>query len=199
MGRITTQSHSGLKARAGEQIRRLIVDNAREGIWTVDLEGGTTFCNGRIAAMLGTDGLSMAGRSCFEFVFPEDLPEARRQFLVKLRGDSEPFDFRLRRADGSAFWASISATALRDSSEAPVGLLALITDISGRRRAQLELERTRAHFRQLRASIPAIVWRGDPATFRFTSVSAAAQAILGYPPTIWLAEPNFWVNHIHPE
>src|SRR5690242_2893477 len=102
MGRIVSQSHDSLTARADEAMRRLIVANAREGIWTVDKDGRTTFCNERIAAMLGTESVSMAGRSCFEFVFTEDLREAHRQFQLKLEGDSEPFDFRFRRSDGSA-------------------------------------------------------------------------------------------------
>ncbi len=199
MDRIIADSHGSLKTRADEEMRRLIVDNAREGIWTVDIEGCTTFCNERIAAMLGTDTASMAGRSCFEYVFPEDRPETERQFQLKLGGDSEPFDFRFRRTDGSAFWASVSGTALRDESGTVVGLLGLIADISGRKQAERELDRTRAHFRQLRASIPAIVWRGDPTTFRFTSVSGEAEAILGYPVALWMQEPNFWTNHIHPE
>src|SRR5690349_16449672 len=179
-------------------MRRLIVANAREGIWTVDLEVGTTFCSERATAMLGTDSVSMAGRSCFAFAFTEDLPEAQRQFQLKLGGDSEPFDFRFRRSDGSALWASVSATALRDESGAIVGILGLLTDISGRKQAEQELSRTRAHFRQLRASIPAIVWRADPTTFQFTFVSEEAESILGYPASLWIQEPSFWTNHIHP-
>lgn len=199
MGRIVTQFHGSLAARAGEEMRRLIVDNAREGIWTVDIEGSTTFCNEHLAAMLGTDGASMARRSCFEFVFPEDLPEARRQFQLKLAGDVELFDFRFRRADGTVLWASVSGTALRDESGAIVGLLGLLTDISLRKKAEQELDRTRAHFRQLRASIPAIIWRGDPATFCFTFVSEEAEAILGYPAALWVQEPDFWTRHTHPQ
>ena len=199
MDRIITQSHGGITARADEEMGRLIVANAREGIWTVDVDGRTTFCNERAAAMLGTDRSSMAGRSCFEFAFTEDLPEAKRQFQLKIAGDGGPFDFRFRRADGSAFWASVSGTALRDDSGAIVGLLGLLTDISGRKQSEQELYGTRAHFRQLRASIPAIVWRGDPTTFRFTFVSQEAESILGYPPALWIQEPNFWMNHIYPE
>ena len=199
VGRISPQLHTSLTASADENICRLIVNNAREGIWTVDVEGRTTFCNERMAAMLGTDTVSMAGRSCFEFVFAEDLAEAQRQFQLKLGGDGERFDFCFQRADGSTFWACVSGTAMRDESGALVGLLGLLTDISGRKQAEQELEHTRAHFRQLRASIPAIVWRADPTTFQFTFVSEEAGSILGYPTALWIQEPNFWMNHIHSE
>jgi len=43
-----------------------------------------------------------------------------------------------------------------------------------------------------------IVWRGDPDSFRFTYVSPAAVAILGYPVERWLDEPDFWTDKMHP-
>jgi PAS domain S-box-containing protein len=48
-------------------------------------------------------------------------------------------------------------------------------------------------------AIPAIAWSADAKNFRFTYVSPAAEAILGYPVERWLNEPQFWVSHIHPE
>jgi PAS domain S-box-containing protein len=48
-------------------------------------------------------------------------------------------------------------------------------------------------------AIPAIAWSADAKNFRFTYVSPAAEAILGYPVERWLNEPQFWVKHIHPE
>ena len=46
-------------------------------------------------------------------------------------------------------------------------------------------------------AIPAIVWRADAATLRFSSVSKAAEEILGYPVERWLDEADFWQSHIH--
>lgn len=44
-----------------------------------------------------------------------------------------------------------------------------------------------------------IVWEGDPATFAFSFVSAAAEHVLGYPVSRWL-EPGFWAKTVvHPE
>ena len=52
---------------------------------------------------------------------------------------------------------------------------------------------------QLLDSLKAIVWRGDPATYCFTYVSAAAEEILGYPVDKWLGDPTFWGDHMHPD
>jgi len=40
------------------------------------------------------------------------------------------------------------------------------------------------------------VWEADARTTLFTFVSEGAQDILGYTPREWLAEPNFWGDHI---
>lgn len=45
-----------------------------------------------------------------------------------------------------------------------------------------------------------IVWEMDAVTWRFTFVSDRAQAILGYPISQWLEEPQFWQDRLlHPE
>jgi len=44
----------------------------------------------------------------------------------------------------------------------------------------------------------AIVWRAEPGTLKFTSVSQQARQILGYWTERWCNETNFWRNHAHP-
>jgi two-component system, cell cycle sensor histidine kinase and response regulator CckA len=46
--------------------------------------------------------------------------------------------------------------------------------------------------------LPAVVWRGDPASGRFTYVSAGATALLGHPAELWL-QHGFWPAHLHPD
>ena len=49
------------------------------------------------------------------------------------------------------------------------------------------------------ANIPAIVWEADVKESRFTLINAAAESLLGYPGSRWLAEPAFWPERIHAE
>ncbi|MEW6297285.1 MAG: PAS domain-containing protein, partial [Thermodesulfobacteriota bacterium] len=65
--------------------------------------------------------------------------------------------------------------------------------------ARAQAETLQRRYQDLVHSVPAIVWEGDPQTFQFTFVSQRAEALLGYPVARWLAEPAFWVEHIHPE
>ncbi|QDZ26605.1 EAL domain-containing protein [Noviherbaspirillum sp. UKPF54] len=61
-----------------------------------------------------------------------------------------------------------------------------------------ELATTQRRLAELINSIDGIVWEADPATFRFTFVSARAEHILGYAVDEWYAE-GFWPAHIHPD
>ncbi|MFQ5777750.1 MAG: PAS domain S-box protein [Terriglobia bacterium] len=54
-------------------------------------------------------------------------------------------------------------------------------------------------FRDLVQQLDAIVWEAEAQTCRFSFVSRRAEDILGYPIEQWLAEPDFWARHIHPE
>lgn len=58
-----------------------------------------------------------------------------------------------------------------------------------------ELRRLRA----LVADLDAVVWEADASSGRFRFVSEGASEILGYPAKVFLEEPTFWADHIHPD
>lgn len=62
-----------------------------------------------------------------------------------------------------------------------------------------EQARTEQRLREVVQDLDAIVWEADAETWQFALVSQRAENILGYPVSQWLTEPNFWLNHIHPD
>ena len=120
----------------GEELYRRVVEAIPEGIWVVDPQGLTIFSNRRMAEILGANLEAMPKGSCFDSVFPEDLADAQRHFACGLAGDRGPFDFRLRRADGSPIWVSVSCMRVYNDAGDPIGLLGLFSDISERKRAE---------------------------------------------------------------
>jgi PAS domain S-box-containing protein len=143
-----------------DEMYRRIIEAVPEGIWVVDSEGKTLFSNRRMAEILGVDFESMPAQSCFGCVFPEELADAQRHFARALSGDSQPFDFRLRRGDGSPIWVSISCMPVRGvgPAAAPVGLLGLFSDISQRKQSEALLRESEERFRFLVDVAPVMVW-----------------------------------------
>jgi PAS domain S-box-containing protein len=78
-------------------------------------------------------------------------------------------------------------------------VLAIVRDITERKRAEQALRQSKQQYEELVNTIDGIVWEADAQTFRFSFVSQQAERLLGYPLERWLAEPDFWEKHIHPD
>jgi len=47
--------------------------------------------------------------------------------------------------------------------------------------------------------IDGVVWEADPETLMMTYVSSRVEPMLGYLPSVWLADPRFRERHLHPD
>jgi PAS domain S-box-containing protein len=58
-----------------------------------------------------------------------------------------------------------------------------------------ELRRTRS----LLADLDGVVWEAEAHSMTFTFVSDGTRELFGWTPQEWLANPAFWVDHLHPD
>ena len=137
---ITERRNAEDALRVSEERHRLIVETATEGIWTLDQEGRTTFANTVMAEMLGWTRKEMLGRHVTEFMHAADVPDATGKLAQLMAGSSLGLDFRWRRKDGSDLWTQASGAPMLDPSGKVVGALGMLTDITKRRQAELELK-----------------------------------------------------------
>jgi PAS domain S-box-containing protein len=86
-----------------------------------------------------------------------------------------------------AFMAVVAGTALCLSAASRESRIAVAT-----------LRQSRERYRLLLEGSGVIAWEYDPATARFTYVTARAEALLGYPLPDWYT-PLFWERVVHPE
>jgi PAS domain S-box-containing protein len=112
----------GNRVATGQTVERE-PNKPREGIWTIDAEGKTTFASESMAQLLRTRVQDLLGKPSFDYIFPEDAPAARRLFDLKSRGDTGPFEFRLRRSDGTAVLVSVQGTPMHDASGQFCGII----------------------------------------------------------------------------
>ncbi len=139
--------HRQALQRSEERYRR-IVQTAEEGIWMIDAQAGTTFVNPKMASMLGYTVDEMMGRSLYDFMDEQARAQARENAWRRSQGISEQHDFRLSRKDGSDLWTAMSTSAAFDDAGRYAGALAMVTDITERRRAEEALRQLEGQLRE---------------------------------------------------
>jgi PAS domain S-box-containing protein len=145
---ITESRRTRAALKASERRYRMIVETALEGIWAFDADGGTTYVNERMAQLLGRPAAELVGLSMREFLDDEGRATAGLNGARSRTGISEQHDLKLVRDDGTFVWAMISSRPLLGDDGEYVGSIALVTDLTERRRTEAalreaELERQR--------------------------------------------------------
>ena len=152
-----------------EERYRRIVQTAEEGIWMIAADATTTYVNPKMASMLGYAAEEMLGRSMYDFMDDRARADARENVRRRERGISEQHDFRLTRKDGSDLWTAMSTSAAFDADGRYDGALAMVTDITERRRAEDALRESEERFRSLTMLSSDWYWEHDE-EFRLTKV-----------------------------
>ncbi|MBN3922116.1 response regulator [Nostoc sp. NMS4] len=118
---------------------RRIVDTSYEGIWMIDSEARTEFVNQRISQMLGYPAEEILGRSIFDFMDRVDNAEEKLEWFQGEGSDLK--ERRLRCEDGSYIWTLISARVILNEQSECLGAIAMLTDITDRKRTESERDR----------------------------------------------------------
>ena len=125
---------------ASEEKYRQIVDTMMEGIWVVDTEIRIVLVNQQLAEILDYTIDEMVGKYAFDFILEKNDSDLERIKERRKSGVSEQYDAKLRRKDGSYLWVLISAAPIHDEDGEYSGSLAMITDITERKRDEEQLK-----------------------------------------------------------
>lgn len=173
---------------------RNILATAQEGIWMLDSQGQTTWCNRHLASMLATTQEALHRASLYTFVHPDWEPAARSAIDRARVFGPERFECRLVTRAGGDLWCELSAASLLGGQAGDHGVLVMVWDLTARRRAEQDLDRV-ARMRELILSAAGDGIFGFDADLRFTFINPAASAMLGYPAQALLGQR---LHAIHP-
>lgn|GEM_PF-1627648 len=165
--------------KTSEEQYRNILETAQEAIWIVDPAAKTTYVNDGLAQMLGYEPEEMLGHSVFDFVDPADHHETRQYLERGRHGFKERIDYRFRRKDGSHIWTMLSTTPLFDIAGEFIGGLAMLIDITERRRSEEALRRSEERLRTYIEQANDLIFILD-SSGRLTSVNKAVCNTTGY-------------------
>ncbi len=104
------------------------------------------------------------------------------------------------RRDGSPLELRLAASPLRDPEGRVVAILAVALDATARKRAEKELRESESRFKRLAENAPDVVYRHRLRPSPCTEyVSPAVQAVVGYAPEEYYADPGLIERIIHPD
>jgi len=144
-----TEHHRSELAIADSEARyRTIVEMSQEGIWTIDTENHTTFVNAQMAEMLGYSVDEMLGKSVLDFTDEQGRENARKVLERRKRGIKEQHVLWLRHKNGTVVWAQLNASPLLNEQGDYIGAMAMVTDITERKRTEEKLAQTQRMLEQ---------------------------------------------------
>jgi PAS domain S-box-containing protein len=142
---VTDRKRGEEALRISEERNRAIVTQTTVGIVRTDLKGRLIFANQKFCEMLGYAESKLLGKTVSELTHPDDRKENLRLFR-RMVAKSLPFELEKRylRKDGSNLWASVSVSPMRDPAGEAQSALAVVLDISERKKAEAGLRDAKA-------------------------------------------------------
>jgi PAS domain S-box-containing protein len=131
--------------RASEERFRALFDHAAVGIVQADREYRMLRVNLAVCRMVGREEADLLSVSFPELIHPDDR-EADARDVARLFADEIPSfsaERRYRHRDGHYVWARVTASMTRSVDGKPEFMVAVIEDISDRRRVEADLEQAR--------------------------------------------------------
>ena len=174
-----------------------VFERMSQGVWHVDSRGQTTFVNTRMSKMLGHGPKDLMAHPPLFFVHEEDRGRIAARIAARRLGERDEYECRLAHKDGS--WVSVSVEAeplCLDDGEFD-GVLALISDIGERKRAEESQHESKARYQRLVEAIPGILYTySDEEGGGY--YSPQVEKVLGYSAAHLLEHPRLWHDSIHP-
>ncbi|HXB44419.1 MAG TPA: PAS domain S-box protein, partial [Puia sp.] len=136
---VTEQVLSRKKIEDSEKQYRRIVETAMEGIWVIDENDRTNFVNQKMCDMIEYAAAELIGREMYHFMDDGSRKKSYEQTQRQKQGISESQDLKLVTKSGRNVWVNITTNAFLDAAGNYTGALAMMTDISERRRTEQEM------------------------------------------------------------
>ncbi len=122
---------------------RQLAEALADGLLMTNLDGSVRHINKRFTDLTGYHESDFAGRLPREVLIPaEEMQRLADVMVDRRRGIDRNYESKIRRKDGSTFWAEVRASSHYDSKNNRAGSLATVSDISERKRAEIDLKLT---------------------------------------------------------
>ena len=186
---------SNAALRESEARFRATFDIAAVGVANVSTEGRFLLVNDRLCFILGYSRQELLGLTFSEITHPDDLEADWTHARDLLAGKALNYSMEKRyfRKDGTALWADLTVSLVRNEVGAPLYFISVIEDIGQRKASEEALIERERRFVALADAMPQLVWVSDP--------DGVTQYLnrRWYSDTSYAENSNNWLELIHPD
>ena len=153
---ITERKRVQAALQSSEYVYRTIVGSAPEGVWMIGPDRRTTEVSERMCRLIGYAREEMLGRNPVEFADEDNQKVFQEKARLAPNQQTRAYQVALRHRDGRNIPTEFRATNLFNPDGSVLGVLAFVTDLTDRKRAEQALSESEARFRTL------VEWSPEP-------------------------------------
>jgi PAS domain S-box-containing protein len=157
-----------------------LIENTPDLFYRTDLQGRITFISPSVSRLSGYTIVEATGMKMAEEIYL--VPEERETFLNLLQkeGHVTNFEARLKRKDGSIWWASTNAHFLKNKAGEIIGVEGITRDISDIKAAEKALRESEERFRSAFHTSPDSINLNRVADGLFIDINEGFTKLMGY-------------------
>jgi PAS domain S-box-containing protein len=194
-----SQAHQRRRTNTVEHRYRTLVEELPAALYIVslDMTSKALYVSPAIVDLLGYELDEWLRRPQLfdEILHPLDRDDVLKM-IAAAKSDGTPYEaeYRLFHENGSIVWVRDRAVTVRDGRGRPLHWQGILADVTERKHAEMR-------YRALAEQLPLITYIDTPysADEAAAYVSPQVEDILGYPIADWEEDPQFFVDHLHPE
>ncbi len=181
-----------------EQAFKSLYEHNPNAVYTLDLQGRLLASNPACKKVLGYEESDFVEGSPLRVLRSDESDKIKAHFFAAVNGVPRNYETTLYHKEGHLINVHLTHVPIFVEGEV-TGMYIIVKDITERKQADRERNRSNRKYQGLVESIDAIVWEGDPYTFRYQFVSPQSAKILGYRPEQLIESESFWRSVIHPD
>lgn len=201
---VTDRKATAEALREGEARFGAAFQHAAIGMALVGLDGRWLKVNHSLCRLVGYDEAELLALSFQDITHPDDLDADLNQVRRMLDGEIETYQMEKRyfRKDGQVVWILLNVSLVHDAAGAPLYFISQIQDITERKQTEVTLRETYAELNRVLGAVSDCLYSGEyraDGTYFYRYVSPVAHQILGQPAEVFVANPDAWLDILHPD
>jgi PAS domain S-box-containing protein len=150
---ITEKKEAEERLHSSERLYKLIAENSKDVIWTMDLTGKFTYISPSVHKLRGYTPEEILPQTPEEIISPGSLQIVRKtldeHFNAIREGrhfTREPYEIEQPRKDGTSVWTEVLSSDLTDEEGKIIGIIGVSRNIDERKRMQDQLHESEQRF-----------------------------------------------------